>query len=263
MRLFDRGRSGVTPTAAGKMFIRRAEQLLLFVRGIEHDMSLLRGGLAGSVSFGIGPLPAACFLKDLLHHLVTRHPDLEVHLEVCKGNELLDRLMSERLEFVVAAENYLLDSPLLIIRPLVKLRLNIFGRRDHPLTANKPLKNSDIDHYPLLAAGMRAESSSARNAVLGVKKTSQQSGVVCSDDFSSLKEVALNSNALLLAPYAAVANECIEGTLVQLLALDRPKFKVNFVIASLADRMLSPLAELIIKRTLELAAQVDGNSATV
>ena len=48
MRLFERGNTGVAPTAAGRTLIQRAQPLLRGARDLSHDMALFRRAELGT-----------------------------------------------------------------------------------------------------------------------------------------------------------------------------------------------------------------------
>ena len=62
LRLFDRGNTEVTPTAAGEFVLERARRLVFDSRCLKRDVELYRDRKLGDVAFGVGPYPAATFL---------------------------------------------------------------------------------------------------------------------------------------------------------------------------------------------------------
>lgn len=251
LRLFDRDRNGVQLTSAGKIFMARAEKILRSTRSLEHEMKLIRGVNAGSISFGMGSLQGACVLKDLLRYLVSNHPTLQVRPEIDNADDLLDHLISERLEFFVASKKNVVDHPLVDVRPLIEVSLSLFGRRKHPLASKRPLDVTDLQSYPLLSPVVFATTSGFRSRLLGADEDSDSAVVYC-DDFHLLKEVAMETDALLIAPRHAVATEYANRKLLELPVTNLPHKSVNFAVVTLKNRTLSPLAELLIHKIMEL-----------
>jgi DNA-binding transcriptional LysR family regulator len=252
LRLFDRDRSGVFLTAVGKTFMARAEELLHYAKGFEHDIKLIRGGMTGSLSFGIGPLPAACFLKDLLHQLVTGYPNLDIQAEVGYGDDLVKHLIAERVEFFIASHTFVRANRRIVVRPITRLPISLFARARHPIFATKKIKITDMRAYPLLAVKAPVKSQEFWAGILGLDPSDRFSGTVYCDDFLILKELALSSDALLLSPYAAVAKECASGRMRELKVATLRDANVEIVMASLAKRTLSPTAELVVQKLIEL-----------
>src|SRR5213593_1327258 len=56
VRLFDRGRGGVSSTPAGSLVIEQARSMLSAATDLERSMRLFGKGEAGRVAFGLGPL---------------------------------------------------------------------------------------------------------------------------------------------------------------------------------------------------------------
>jgi DNA-binding transcriptional LysR family regulator len=72
--LFDRTPSGTHLTVAGETVLARARRLVFEDHCFERDVSLLRGGALGELSFGAGPIPAATLVPSLLVELRTPTP---------------------------------------------------------------------------------------------------------------------------------------------------------------------------------------------
>lgn len=252
LRLFDRDRAGVILTEAGKAFITRARQLLIYARDVERDMAAIRNGDTAEVTFGMGPLPAACWLTDLLHHFVTQKSGWNIRAEIERGDDLVENLVAGRLEFLIASHNYASESPLLSIRPVATLRMSVFGRAEHPLTAKRKVRMAELSAFPLLAPGMRAGAGDPWSYILKDTPERPRTGMVYCNAFHTLKDLTLSSNSLLLAPLAAVARECSNGTLVQLAELPGRESNVKFIMATQKNRTLSPAAEMVIAKIMDL-----------
>jgi hypothetical protein len=106
--------------------------------------------------------------------------------------------------------------------------------------------------YPLLAVKAPVKSQEFWAGILGLDPSDRFSGTVYCDDFLILKELALSSDALLLSPYAAVAKECASGRMRELKVATLRDANVEIVMASLAKRTLSPTAELVVQKLIEL-----------
>lgn len=204
IRLFDRGRAGVHPTIAGRAFLERAVALLREARGLEVFAAGLAGGEAGELRIGLGPVPAAMLLPDLLVGLMTDRPGLKLGIAVQPAARLLAALVSEQVELIVCAETLVDRRAPLVVTRLLTVRPRLLVRAGHPLLG--PHKR--LADYPLAVGGHGSESGPVTPGTDGAS-------VEC-DDFATLRALTLATDLVwLTAPQTARA-ELADGSLVAL-----------------------------------------------
>ena len=101
MKLFDRAARGVALTAAGRLLVERARRVLFETRCMFRDVELLKAHELGEVKIGLGPYAAVVLLPDLLVEFSRRFPKIKVLIELREGDELMQKLREERVDFVV------------------------------------------------------------------------------------------------------------------------------------------------------------------
>lgn len=255
VRLFERGRHGAKPTREGQILVERAEHIRLTLGGLRHDIGLSKKGHLGEVGFGLGPAVAAVFLADLLSELIKAYPRLEVRSYVNNADQLRDALLAERIDFFVYSAGQLGADARIEISPLGELPLALCVRAGHPLTKKRTATREDLAAFPLMSGNLPQLWKSAESAP--VEPPQPLSINISCDDFLTLKLVVQRTNAVWLTPRAVVVRECRRGELVELRnARGIVRFVPNLVIASLADRNLSPAASLVVQLIRQLFQRV-------
>src|ERR1700756_556881 len=100
VRLFDRDRGGVRPTAVGRAYAERAATLLREADELDGLLQRSARGVSGEIAFGIAPMLAAALLPETLAEGLAATPDLRSRVMVRDAAALFSLLMSERIEFV-------------------------------------------------------------------------------------------------------------------------------------------------------------------
>lgn len=194
MKLFDRGRGGVSPTAAGYTLLERAHTLLDDVEDLTAELRSMRSGIRGDVRFGIGPLPAQFVLSDLLSSFAGSAPDIRISAEIGSGLGLMRKVLAGSLDFVV---NSVSDAQYLEgmrTRPLVSLSLALLVRRGHPLSRVRTAVPADLERYPLIGGTL----PDANFQAAAYRSSSYRPQFSC-DDYLILGEIAATTDAVLLA----------------------------------------------------------------
>lgn len=252
LRLFDRDKRNVHVTAVGALFLARAARLAEEAQQLQRDMALTREGRLGRLAFGAGPYPMAALLPQLLSALRSSHPALEVQLLQDHSEQLLQRLLDERIEFFIAERRDLAPDPSLAIEPLTQLPAAFWVRPGHPLLAR--IGGAAPKPRELLAHGLATVSLTPHLLGLLARGLRLQPGEILpvllrADHLELLLEQTRGSDLVLLAPYAAVA----PGRLQALSWPSLPAVYADIAVIHRQGRSLSPAARLAIERLRELA----------
>lgn len=258
LTLFDRIPGDVAATKAGKEFLERANRLLLHANGVAYDMSLLRDGLAGKVAFGMGPFMAATMLHGVLSDLADKHQGLEVRIEMDRLDRMLEQLTAERIDFLVEDITTTTLAQEFVAQPLVRLRLSLFVKPDHPLMSKMIRSGKELLGYPIVGPIMAQGGSSLESfkEKLGIGAAENFQLRVQSENISVLKRLAIEKDVILFAPCAAVATECAAEQLTELaLPKKMQTMFANIYVVRLANRNESPAVKVVIKILERLAKE--------
>lgn len=243
LKLFDRSRAGVTPTAAGELLIGEAIRLLHDQQSLERQLVDMRTGELGDVALGFGPLAASIILPPLLIDLATNHPRLTVRTEVQAADLLLEHLESRRLDFFVAVEGLVRPSPALAIEPLGSVPVALMVRRGHPLARRTGVGLADIRPFPIIG-GNASEELKVAGPWPEIVPT-----IYC-DDYHILFQVARASEAIWMTS-PLLARSMPGGDALVELAIDRSIYPSAYglSIIRLAQRSPSPAVTIVMEAT--------------
>lgn len=238
IRLFERGRGGVSATLAGRQIIDRALGLLANADDLESHLRNTAQGDVGELSFGIAPVPARALLARSLQKRLRQAPKIRNNVFIRSFDALLPMLLAGEIEFIVSPIVLVPDFPPLRCEKLGDFPVNLIVRPGHPLLSGASLDN----HFPFLLSGQSVMPHSAPAELL------DESGGVINliEDFDTLIHVTRNSDAVWLTSTYAVADEIAQGTLAK---LSKPAavYEGHFTAAifSLDRSSPSPLAKLM------------------
>ena len=214
VRLFDRGRHGARPTAFAEAAMPHARALLRALDSLHQEMSGLQGLEHGQLAIGTGPYPAVGLMDTLCARFVDSYPGIRLRLHTGNWRELRDRLLGGELELFVA------DTP------------------GHPLCALPTPAWADLADYPLAVTQLPEHVERRIEQLTG---SSVQRRIEC-DSLALLVAIVAQSNAISLAPDAAIARELADGRLVTLALATPAGLETGYGLVQRRDHTLSPAA---------------------
>lgn len=228
LRLFERDASGASPTAAGRQLLSMASPLLGAWRRLEQCSAELRDGVAGELSLGAGPLPAATLLPPVLASLQHERPGLAISLRIAHAEELRVQLEAEQIEAFVADISALQAEEVgaargpgharraLAVRPLGRQHGGLFCRAGHALAGRPRLALDDLHGQRFAAVQLPPALQLALRRLSGdPDRPLPPPGLNC-DNVLLLKDMVLRSDLVLACTREAVADELASGQLVAL-----------------------------------------------
>jgi DNA-binding transcriptional LysR family regulator len=243
LRLLDRGRAGVTPTVAGTDLLAKARRLLGDAGSIENEMLMQSRGDSGRIRLGVGPLASGMLLEKLLTESLHRGSGSSIVVDVEPTMDLVAKLIDAELDCCICAATTLEPNPALAITILSKIRMGFFVRAGHPLAIGSASSDPGfMAHYPRMTGRSPGPLNTAfQTMFLGLAPTLE-----C-DNFSILKQVALNTDAILYASDRVMPDELHSGRLVELplpnLVDNRD---IDIALVRLKNRTLSPAIRQVI-----------------
>lgn len=261
VKLLDRSRAGVRPTAVGQIVIERARVVVSGISELRREVDLLAGREIGDLKVGVGPAMAESFVALAFARLVEKCPRARLVVRVDHWGQLFDWLTEERIDMYIADAAVIRRDRRLKVLPMPQEHVVWFCRCEHPLATARNVNRKQLLQYPLITPQM---PDWARRWFAEVVAPDQEfdpdrrfSAVEC-ENYTILKRMVLASNCISAALGSTIAAEVALGKLV-ILPVKAPKLRTNAGIVYLRDRTLSPLAEALIEE-LQKASEmvVDG-----
>jgi len=251
LRLFDRSQGGVALTAPGRQLLERARPLLRSAANLAHDMRMLRDAEIGELAAGAGPFPAATLLPQALARLRETHPGLSVTLHIDHSIALCASLEAERIELFVADTRSTRLPEDFVVRPLATQHGSLFCRASHPKARRRRLAMSDLKGERFASVHLPAQVHEVLRRTIGTPASN--SWAFTCDNVYLLKDLAMQTDLILICTRQALARELAAGEFVQLKPAGFEPWPVQVGAVSLRGRTLSPAAELLLAQLAELA----------
>jgi DNA-binding transcriptional LysR family regulator len=233
IRIFDRGRSGVTVTPIGALVIAEAQSLVGSARTLGHNLRLYAKGEAGILAIGMGPLVASMILPGLGSHFLVSAPQLEIRASIKPPTVLLKELTDDVIELAVCATEHILVPDHMVALAVGEVTFETFVRSGHPLAGRSDLTVADIDAYPFARVGDVHMEAPARAG----------GGFIC-DNYHILQETVLRSDCIWYTSHNFVTPLLADGRLAQLQVHGGPVTRSKLAIVRKRGRTGSPAASV-------------------
>jgi len=235
VRLFDRGRGGVSVTPAGKLVVEQARSLLGAATELDRSLRLHGAGEAGRVAVGAGPLIASLLLPAVASALLQSRPHLQIVSTIRPPDQMLENLLGDSIEIIIGNNWQLADIPGIDQEHLGTLPLVHVVRQQHPLLLREQVFAADLANYPV--AGVIELQMS------GVAPTS---GAFICENFSILKEVVERTECVWFTSPAILREELASGRLCQLAVIDHELSHTDIYVVRRRGRTRSPAAVALV-----------------
>ena len=192
IRLFTRGRSGVSETAKGQEFVTRARRILAEVENLRGAMTTTLP-FDGRLRLGVLPSIGPYLLPQVMRELHRSQPALRVIVREENTRDLDEGLRSGRFDAIISTPE---DHPNTWQRPLFSEPLWVAVAVDHPLRTRDSVQAADLAHLRLLTLDTGHRLSRIVYALAG------EAGAIVSNDYEG---TSLDSILLMAATGAGVA----------------------------------------------------------
>ena len=150
--LLRRSAQGVALTAEGKRLLARAQLIDREARRMVDEAQNARGTAGGTLHVGFGPTPTALLLPLVVPDFHARFPTVRLKLTSGFYEHLRPALQQGLIELAVTAVPDEGTGPGLVSKVLFKSNLVVVGRRGHPSTAARALRELAECEWILLGA---------------------------------------------------------------------------------------------------------------
>lgn len=133
VRLFERSRQGVLPTASGAALGARARQLLAVLDGSRDELAAVEAGATGLVCAGVSAVAAAVLVPKAITLLRSQGSGIRVRIEEAGAGPLLELLRAGKLDCVLGRALDNDDLSDLAVESLYHQPIVIVARPGHPL----------------------------------------------------------------------------------------------------------------------------------
>ena len=198
-KIFDRQGRQTTLTVFGEEIWRRSQVLLDLAKELKETNRHFKDGLSGQLKVGMGSGPGAMLMTPLLQYIAVNYPHL--HLEVARGKTemLVESLRARHLDALVVDARSIKPAQDLKIEIIYETPGAFMVRKDHPLTKLKKIKIEDLSKYPMASTALSEEVHRIIIDRYGKDANLDELVNIKCSEISSLVDVALRSDTVLLA----------------------------------------------------------------
>ncbi len=262
-QLFDRLTTGVEPTGAGLVFLKKARQLLVESSELEREVRATLGLTQGSLYIATGPYPGESLVPEALARLIGQYPELSYRISEMDWSQIPDSLLARTIDIAVADISSAEDDPRFDTELLIDDPLFYVCRRDHPLANRSDVDLTEVRSYPLVANSVPSRMTNFITHPGPSGSINQATGVfeprVEVTTFSATKRVLFSSNAVACAPILQVEPELSSGSLALIRTEPIPlRMRTGFIY--LTRRTLSPAAICYMEEVRAIKSLMDSRS---
>jgi DNA-binding transcriptional LysR family regulator len=269
VRLFDRTRNGVLPTAFGRVLLERGEAMLGREAELRREIGLLASLQTGTLIVCFGPYVDEHELARAIARVSAAHPLLQIECRSVHPNEVVRQVLTEQADLGISNIAGLDREERLAIEPLPAQRIYLACRPGHPLTTEADPSLSRALLFPIVTTRLRGEQAALAQRQGGATSAEDAYG----EDYTP--QVLVNSIAMarlvaqqtdLLVPGTAemLADDVAAGRLVRL-NCHAPAMHTNSGLLYLRERTLAPAARVFIQalKRVDADAPADGPARTL
>jgi DNA-binding transcriptional LysR family regulator len=242
--LYDRQEGCQGPTPYGAQLLEQARQVLFHSRELQRHVTLMRQGDLGEIALGASPTPAALFLKDCLVRVAREHPRLVLQVTLGDAADLLRDLRSQQLDIVVVDAHVLVDTEGLDIEWLAHLPVDFVCRAGHPLLQAPSRTLAEVCRYSVCCSPLSDVSARELIELFGPPGHPDRMLTMRSVSYDLLKDVVLETDAVMVTTLAVVGQELAEGRM-QALGLMPRQVQGRYASITLKGRTPAPALELV------------------
>jgi len=243
VRLVERDRNGVQPTAAGRALLLPARQALQAERGARMAVQELSGLLRGTLVVGGSTMPASYLLPGLFGRFHREHPGVNLRLVTGDSREILNRIRSAELEVGIIGTAP--DGGDLKSTKVGEDSLTLVVAPDHPLAGRSTVSGNDLLQHAFVmreeGSGTRAATMQALRKLLGAEALGRL-GIACEVGSAEAQKAGVRAGlGIAFVSSLAIRDEVAQGCLATL-RVKGFEVRRTFHLVARPDDVLSPAA---------------------
>ena len=147
-RLFERDRSGVFLTPAGREAVQRARSIIIAAQELVDSVESLTGRMNGTIFLGVKPTVGPYLMPQIVGRLHKQYPDLKLAIQEGTVPELNDLLASGKVDLIITELPLQLSD--FVVTPLYREPLELALARDHSFSKLDIVKPAQLKNETIL-----------------------------------------------------------------------------------------------------------------
>ena len=244
--LFERNRTGVELTEAGRSFLAQAVDLLSHAEALERQVVLMRGLGGGRIVLGSGIYPTAIFMGQAVARFLQDHPRVQLRVMNDHSFDLLKVLVRREIDLLVGARPSDEESIGLEVMALSPRVAHFLVRSGHPLLQHDAPTLAQVAAYPVASASRMPLPCVKGMLAFRAEGEWREFPDFGSESVDLMKAVTLGSDHVLVTALSSARQELESGALVRL-STPVPGAVNEFTISRLGHRSHSAALEALVE----------------
>jgi DNA-binding transcriptional LysR family regulator len=145
--LFDRLPNGVAPTRYGEMLAKHSTSIFLEYDHAIAEIAAMKGGAAGTIRIGAGPIWLTHFLPPAVAAFRVTHPGVKLSLDAAVISTAVPALLRGEIEIFCGSLDFP-EHPEIVKREMDEIEHVVFASHDHPLAKAAEFDPAQLLLYP-------------------------------------------------------------------------------------------------------------------
>jgi DNA-binding transcriptional LysR family regulator len=164
VQVFHRGKSGITPTEAGRALLEHAHNVISTVREAHRAVRELSGGVTGEIRIGTIKCVGTYFLPHVLQEVRARHPMVRPKLLYRDTEELIEALSAHRLDVAMAVDPP--PDPRFEQRSVFEEKISLISGPAHPFYGRSTVELAELEGVQFVALSPNTSAGALTRAFL-------------------------------------------------------------------------------------------------
>jgi DNA-binding transcriptional LysR family regulator len=243
VRLFERGKSGASPTVFGHLVLSRSGAVIQNLDSLLAEIDRMNNLASGTLAVGAGFFPYDTFVVPAVERLARAYPGLHLRVVQADWRTVADQVLSGAIDIGVAGVARAHRDPALAVEHLTVQTARFFVRRGHPLSGATRPTLEKLAPYPF-AMGSIPPLLAPYFQRVGIKgridpSTGDFIPAIAVDSVVLMKSVVMSTDAFGAAPDVVISSELAAGKVVAL-PIEAPWAVAEPGVIRLRERPMTP-----------------------
>ena len=250
-RLFDRGRSGATPTPGALSLEPHVRLAFSELSRGQRSIVETADGHVGKVRFGVGQVFSGRIVPEAIARTNATHPGIRIEMIEDYAARLVEKVAAGEIDFFLGAPTRTLASnQVVIIENLFELTDRIVCRPEHPLTSRDSISVADLRAYPWIFPSQPSDEERMLNKACAAHGLPTAERVLYSDTIAAAVSLLMVEDYLIVGQ-PELFTPVFERELLTTLDVDIQLPSRSACLGYRRDAVLTPSTRLFIDVLLE------------
>ncbi|PWU29658.1 LysR family transcriptional regulator [Pseudomonas sp. RW407] len=250
-QLYVRNRRGVTPTDLGCAFVERSRMVLAQLDHVSQAIEALGKGHAGRVAIGSVLTGSSYLVPAAIARLWASRPSVRLKIVEGVSGELIPRLISGELDFLVGRLSDVSSSAVVAQEALFSENAIIVARRSHPLARQSNVELGELARAAWILPPLETTLRKQFDNIFYQENVEPPHATIETTSFFNILWLLKQTDLLGILPQSVAFDPAHSKDLVRLPALE-PLVLEQIGISRLAGTALSPAASALVEALREV-----------